>query len=107
METAQGIGERCDIEFEQTGGDSNHIHLLCSSHPKLAPGQIVRVFKSLTSREIFRRKPEVKRALWGGQFWTDGYDVATVGEGGAWAVVERYVRHQGRPRESLRQLPLF
>jgi putative transposase len=107
VETAQAISERYDIEFEQIGCDGNHIHLLCSSHPKLAPGQIVRVFKSLTAKEIFRRKPEVKRALWGGQFWTDGYYVATVGEGGGWKVVEKYVRNQGQPRESLRQLCLF
>jgi len=49
----------------------------------------------------------VKRALWGGQFWTDGYYVATVGERGEWKVVERYVRNQGKPREELRQLKLF
>ena len=107
IETAQGISERYDMDFEQIGCDGNHNHLLCSAHPKLAPGQIVRVFKSLTTREIYRRKPAVKRALWGGQFWTDGYYVATVGEGGGWEVVERYVRNQGQPRESLRQLRLF
>jgi len=106
-ETACGIGERYDIEFEQIGCDGNHIHLLCSAHPKVAPGQIVRVFKSITAREIFRRKPSVKKMLWGGQFWTDGYYVATVGEGGNWEVVERYVRNQGRPREDLRQFKLF
>jgi putative transposase len=107
VETAREIGERYDIEFEQIGCDRNHIHLLCSAHPKVAPGQIVRVFKSITAREIFRRKPSVKQALWGGEFWTDGYYVATVGAGGSWAVVERYVRNQGTPKDELRQLKLF
>ena len=107
VETARGIEERFDIEFEQIGCDRDHIHILCSAHPKVAPGQIVRVFKSLTAREIFRGKPSVKRSLWGGQFWTDGYYVATVGERGEWKVVERYVRNQGKPREELRQLKLF
>ena len=107
VETARGIEERYDIEFEQIGCDRDHIHILCSAHPKVAPGQIVRVFKSLTAREIFRVKPSVKRSLWGGEFWTDGYYVATVGERGEWSVVERYVRNQGKPREELRQLKLF
>ena len=66
VETAGAIAERYDMEFEQIGCDRDHIHLLCSAHPKIAPGQIVRVFKSITAREIFRRKPEVKKALWGG-----------------------------------------
>ena len=54
-----------------------------------------------------RRKPAVKRALWGGEFWSDGYYVATVGEGGSWEVIERYVRNQGKPKDELRQLKLF
>ncbi len=75
--------------------------------PKVAPGQIVRVFKSITARELFRRKPELKRALWGGKFWSDGYYVATVGERGDWSVVERYVKNQGNPKDDLRQFKLF
>ena len=106
-ETAGEISERYDMEFERIGCDGNHIHLLCTAQPKIAPGQIVRVFKSITAREIFRRKPDVKKSLWGGEFWTDGYYVATVGEGGNWSVVERYVRNQGQPREDLRQFKLF
>ena len=107
VETAREIAERYEIEFEQVGCDRDHIHLLCSAHPKVAPGEIVRIFKSITAREIFRRKPSVKKALWGGEFWTDGYYVATVGERGNWAVVERYVRNQGKPKDELRQLKLF
>ena len=60
-QTAMEIQERYDIEFEQIGCDRDHIHLLCSAHPKVAPGQIVRVFKSITARELFRRKPELRR----------------------------------------------
>ena len=107
LETAQGIEERYDIEFETIGCDKDHVHILCSAHPKIAPGQIVRVFKSITAREVFLRKPKVKRELWGGEFWTDGYYVATVGERGNWRVVENYVKNQGKPKEELRQLKLF
>ena len=104
QETAAEIAERFPIEMEAMGTDQNHIHLRCSAHPKVAPGRMVQIFKSLTAREIFRRKPAVKRVLWGGECWTDGYDVATVGERGNWQTVERYVQRQGQPREALRQL---
>jgi putative transposase len=106
-QTAKEIQERYDIEFEQIGCDRDHIHLLCSAHPKVAPGQIVGIFKSLTARELFRRMPELKKALWGGAFWSAGYYVATVGERGDWSVVERNVKNQGNPKDDLRQLPLF
>ena len=107
VETAEEIAQRYDIEFESIGCDRDHIHVLCSAHPKVSPGQVVRVFKSITAREVFRRKPGVKKELWGGEFWTDGYYVATVGRRGNWAVIERYVKNQGKPREELRQLKLF
>jgi putative transposase len=107
LSTAAGIEERYDMEFEQLGCDKDHVHLLCTAHPKIAPGQIVRVFKSITARELFKRRPDLKRDLWGGEFWADGYYVATVGERADWGVVERYVKNQGKPKEELRQLTLF
>ena len=106
-ETAVGIGERYAIEVEAMGMDRDHVHILCSTHPKMSPGEVVRVFKSITAREIFRRRPIAREELWGGEFWADGYYVATVGERGNWKKVEEYIMSQGKPREELKQLELF
>jgi putative transposase len=100
------IQERFGLEIEQMGADSDHIHLLCSAHPKYSPGQIVRLYKSVTARELFKAVPQLKKDLWGGEFWTDGYYVATVGERGNWARVIAYVAGQGGPSEPA-QLRLF
>ena len=107
QETAVEIAERFPIEMEAMETDKNHFHLLCSAHPKVTPCRIVQIFKRITAREIFRRKPAVKRVLWGGEFWGDGYYVATVGERANWQTVERYVQRQGQPREDLQQLRMF
>lgn len=106
-ETAIEIQERYDIELERLGMDNDHIHVLCGAHPKIAAGRIVQIFKSITAREIFRRKPAVKKDLWGGEFWSDGYYAGTVGDHGDWGSVERYIVSQGKPREELKQLKLF
>ena len=106
-DTAIGIEERYEIEIEAMGMDDDHIHILCGGHPKLSPGQIVRIFKSITAREVFDKKPGVKEELWGGEFWSDGYYVATVGERANWETVEKYIQEQGKPREELRQIKLF
>ena len=103
IETTHGIDSRYEMEIEKIGMDKNHIHLLCGAHPKISIGNIVQIYKSITAREIFKRKPEIKKALWGGEFWSDGYYVATVGERGDWGVVERYISNQGKPKEELRQ----
>lgn len=107
QQTAEGIAERYAIEMEAIGCDKDHIHLLCGAHPKVAPSKIVQIFKSITAREIFSRKPSIKKELWGGEFWTDGYYVATVGERGNWDTVEQYVQKQGKPKAELQQLKLF
>ena len=106
MEISSEISERYEIEFEQIGCDRNHIHILCSFHPKYSIGEVVRKFTSITAREIFKRFPNLRKELWGGELWTDGYYVATVGERGDWKVVERYVRDQGKD-PVVEQLKLF
>ena len=93
--TILGLEERYDLTFEQFGDDKNHVHLLLSFSPRYSIGQVVRLFKSITAKQLFAEHPSLKRDLWGGEFWTDGYYVATVGTGGNWAVVERYVKNQG------------
>ena len=67
----------------------------------------MQIFKSITAREIFLRKPSVKKELWGGEFWTDGYYVATAGERANGQTLESYVQNQGKAKGDLRQLPLL
>jgi putative transposase len=92
---ANELEERYALEIERLGCDLDHIHLLVSLHPKYSPGQFVRLFKSITAKQLFKQFPELKRELWGGEFWTDGYYVGTVSEKGNWKTVEQYVRNQG------------
>lgn len=94
-EIALELQERYEMELERIGCDINHIHLLCSLHPKYSQSGFVRIFKSVTAKQLFLRFPELKKELWGGEFWSDGYYVGTVGERGSWVAVEKYVREQG------------
>jgi putative transposase len=67
------IAKRYQIEFLEIGTDVNHVHFLVQSVPTYSPTKIIRTVKSITAREIFRRAPQVKRMLWGGEFWSEGY----------------------------------
>ncbi len=95
---AYEVSLRYELTLEQIGTDGDHIHVLVSFHPKYSIGQFVRIFKSNVARELFRQFPTLKKELWGGEFWTDGYYVATVSTAGNWATVEAYVRNQGKTR---------
>jgi REP element-mobilizing transposase RayT len=95
----QEIELRYDIKFLEIGTDKDHVHFLIQSIPKMSPGQIIRTIKSITAREIFQKCPQVKKKLWGGELWTDGYYVSTVGQHGNEETIRKYVQQQGREAE--------
>ena len=106
VDTLKEFKERYDIEVTTVGFDRNHIHILCRFLPKYSGGQVVRTIKSITGRQIFSKVPEVKKQLWGGEFWTDGYYIATISGRGNKEVIEKYIRNQGRDAD-IDQLDLF
>ena len=89
------ISQRYEVEFIEIGLDGDHVHFLIQSVPMYSPTQICRIVKSLTARELFRRCPEVKKFLWGGEFWAKGYFISTVGHHGDEKKISNYVRNQG------------
>ena len=95
------IEKRYEIKFLEIGTDKDHVHFLVQSVPKYSVTQIVTKIKSITAREIFKKCPEVKKVLWGGEFWTDGYFVNTVSKHGNEQVIERYIKDQGKEYKSL------
>jgi putative transposase len=105
------IAKRYQIEFLEIGTDKNHVHFLVQSVPSYSPTKIITMIKSLTAREVFARVPSVKKQLWGGEFWSDGYYVGTVGQHATEAVIKQYVKNQGQEEEyvqlHVQQLKLF
>jgi putative transposase len=105
------ISKRYEITFLEIGTDKDHVHFLVQSVPTYSPKKIVQTIKSITAREIFAACPEVKKQLWGGEFWTDGYFMSTVGKHGNEDVIKKYIQNQGEEVEYERlyeeQLNLF
>lgn len=100
VEIAREIGLRYDMEFEKIGTDEDHIHILMSFPPKYGGSDVVRIFKSITAKQLFKRFPELKKDLWGGEFWSDGFYISTISKRGNWHVVQNYVASQGKTIKS-------
>jgi len=94
-ETMQGISERYNIVIDEVGFDKNHIHIFCGAKPTIAPMRIIAIIKSITARKVFEQFPKLKKEeLWGGEFWSDGKYIGTVGEAANEEVVRRYIKNQ-------------
>jgi REP element-mobilizing transposase RayT len=93
------ISERYEIYFIEIGADKDHVHFLVQSIPMYSPTKITRIIKSITAREIFKRIPELKKKLWGGEFWSKGFYLSTVGKYGNEEMISRYVKRQGLEKD--------
>jgi len=94
--------DRYHIKFETIGFDEDHVHFMLQSVPKYSASQIFRLVKSITAIKLFEEYPDLKKELWGGEFWSDGGYVATVGEGVNAEVIREYIKKQGRKSEQLK-----
>ena len=90
------LSQRYEIRFLEIGADGDHVHFLVQSVPMYSPRKIVTTLKSVTGREVLKQSPEVKKQLWGGEFWSDGYFVSTVGEHANEEVIRQYIKNQGK-----------
>jgi putative transposase len=54
------------------------VHIFLSLLPRYSIARLVGILKSISVRGIFERFPELKKELWGGEFWEDGYSARTI-----------------------------
>ena len=100
----QEILEARDCEVEEMEIASDQVHILTSMPPRYSIGEMVMVLKAVSAEEIFRRFPEVKRELWGGEFWEDGYFARTVGDRVTRETIKRYIQYHRHEEKTPKQL---
>ena len=84
----------------------DHVHIFCSFPPRYSIAQVVTRFKSLSARHL-REFPRVKRRLWGGELWEDGYFARTVGDKVTAEIIRTYIQHHRIEKAGDAQLSLF
>ena len=89
------IAERYEFEIEEVGSDGDHVHILVSAPPRYAPSRVMQIIKSITGRMMFKQFPELKKQLWGGELWSDGGFVGTIGQAAGLEHMKKYIKKQG------------
>ena len=57
----------------------DHIHLLVSPPPNIAPSDLVQVIKGKSARLLFEEFPSLRKRYWGRHLWARDYFCASVG----------------------------
>jgi putative transposase len=103
----QLIREICEdykIKIEEMEVAINHIHLLVSFPPKYSIGEVVGIIKSKSARGLFRQFPRIKKRLWSGELWEDGYFARTVGDRMTRQIIDKYIKHHRELEQGPAQL---
>ena len=95
MLTCSKIETNHKIYFIEVGTDGDHVHFLFQSVPTHSPTSLVKVIKINIAKAIFKYNPEVKRYLWAGELWTDGFYMNTVSAEVTEKTIANYVKRQG------------
>ena len=101
------IAEDLDFEIEEMEIAEDHVHILLSFPPRYSIAKSVGILKSISASRVFQDHPEVKKELWGGEFWEDGYFARTVGDKVTSEVIKKYIRYHREEKEGPQQLDLF
>jgi len=95
------------MEIEAVEVDVDHVHMYIQIPPQKSVGRGVGILKSLSARAMFKRFPYLKRKLWAGELWSDGYFARTVGEGVTGEMVKRYIESHEEQALGPAQAELF
>jgi len=101
------IARNHDFEIDTLEVGEDHVHIFLSFPPRYSISKVVGMLKSISAKVIFEEHPEVKKELWGGEFWEEGYFVRTVGDKVTVEVIRNYIRYHREHEKSPTQLELF
>lgn len=92
------ISETFDVEVLNIECDKDYFHMLFKGKPTLNIPKYLNAIKTITSREIRRNFPEVKKKLWKNAFWSRSYFLATTGQV-TLDQLKNYVEKQGKKND--------
>ncbi len=90
--------EAFEIQILKGVVSKDHVHILVSAPPNMAPSEIMRRIKGRTSSHLFEEFSHLKKRYWGRHFWARGYFCATVGQMTE-EMIKSYLEHHFEPNQ--------
>jgi len=105
-EVFEAIAEEYEFHIDMMEVMEDHVHVFIEAPPSYSPSHVVQVLKSISARELYKKFPEMRKAMWSGKIWNDGYFVRSVGDKVTAEVIRKYIEYQKR-EDKEEQLRLF
>jgi putative transposase len=99
IELVRQTCEAFEIRILKGVVSKDHVHLLVSAPPTMAPSEIMRRIKGRASKKLFEEYPVLRKRYWGQHFWARGYFCATAGQVTE-EMIKLYLEHHFEPNPS-------
>ena len=100
------IAEEYEFHIDTMEVMEDHVHVFIEAPPSYSPAEVVQVLKSIAAREVYKKFPKMRKAMWSGKIWNDGYFVRSVGDKVTSEVIRKYIEYQ-RNEDETSQLRMF
>ena len=90
----QAIGEEFGFWIHKLAIEDDHVHVFPEFPRKYAIARVVRILKSISASRAFARFPQLRRKLWSGELWEDGYAARTVGDKVTSDLIRRHIKRR-------------
>ena len=93
-EVFKEIAEEYEFQIDTMEVMADHVHLFIEAPPSYAPSRVAQIMKSISAKEIYKRFPELRKKMWSGAIWGEGYFVRSVGDVVTSEVIRKYIAYQ-------------
>jgi len=105
-EVFQQIADEYEFHIDTMEVMEDHVHVFIEAPPAYAPARVVQILKSVSAREVFKKFPKLRKSMWSGMIWSDGYFVRSVGDKVTADVIRKYIQYQ-KHEDTPTQLAMF
>ena len=105
-EVFKQIAEEYGFAIDTMEVVEDHVHIFIEAPPRYSPAEVVQIMKSISGREVFKKFPKIKKQLWAGELWNDGYFVRSVGDKVTADIIRKYIKYQSH-EDHTSQLTMF
>ena len=105
-EVFKQIAEEYGFAIDTMEVVEDHVQIFLEAPPRYAPAEVVHIMKSISGREVFKKFPKIKKQLWAGELWNDGYFVRSVGDKVTADIIRKYIKYQSH-EDHTSQLTMF
>ena len=100
------VAEEYEFKIDTMEVKEDHVHIFVEVPPRYSPARVVQIMKRVSAREVFSQFPDLRKQLWAGELWNDGYFVRSVGDKVTADMIRKYIEYQTHEDDSI-QLNMF